>query len=92
MSTRRHKVIGSLKHLEYVPGRKGGLKGKIVFPAQASLLQNTSRSASPEKRYPAFTERNEDFSNTLQMGGDITFMDAESHLDMGKRVKQIYRV
>ena len=25
-------------------------------------------------------------------GGDITFMNTESHLDMGKRVKQIYRV
>ena len=90
MSTRRSKVIGSLKHVEYLPGKKGVFKGKIVFPAQTSSSKNNSRSASPEKAYQTVTDRNQDLYETLHTGGDITFMDAESILDTGMRVKQIF--
>ena len=92
MSTRRSKVIGALKHVEYLPGRKGVLKGKIVFPGQTSLSSNNSQSASPEKAYQTISQRNEAVYTTLHTGGDITFMDSESTPDMGNRVKQIFMI
>lgn len=88
MSSRRSKVTGSVKHLEYFEGRRG-VKGKIVFPAQTSS-PNNSRPASPEKGYRASSDRNEPLSMLPDVAEDITFMDSESTPDMGKRVKPIF--
>ena len=73
MSSRRSKVIGSVKHLEYFEGRRGVPKGKIVFPAPTCSSPNNSRPASPEKGYQAFLDRTEHLSMPSDAAGDITF-------------------
>jgi len=90
MSSRRSKVIGSVKHVEYSEGRKGLLNRKIVFPAPTSSSPNNSRPASPEKGYQAFSDRNEHLPTSSDMAADITFMDSISIPDIGKRVRQIF--
>ena len=90
MSSRRSKVIGSVKHLEYFEGRRGVPKGKIVFPAPTCSSPNNSRPASPEKGYQAFLDRTEHLSMPSDVAGDITFMDSEHIPEMGKRVNSSY--
>ena len=90
MSSRRSKVIGSLKHLEYFEGQQGVPKGRIVFPAPTCSSPKNSQPASPEKSYQAFLDGTEHLSMPSDAAGDITFMDSEHIPEMGKRVNSSY--
>ena len=86
MSTRRTKVIGSLKHMEYAIGRKGKVKGKQVFPAETSLSSKASQSASLHAEN-MLSQRNDDRSLNPELMGETTYMDTESLPNMGTKVR-----
>ena len=85
MSTRRSKVIGSLKHTRYIEGPHGNVKVKTVFPKDISSSQNISTSQSPQKNSVSLP-RAERAESSVDMNEEIMFMNLENEEITGTKV------